>query len=45
MEIDSVTESLTNSSQTRSALVASCPGSAMSIIDELADRDRRKKTS
>ena len=43
METDNASESLTNSSQIRPAPVASCPSTTMSIIDELADRDRRKK--
>jgi len=43
MDIDNASESLTNSSQIRPAPVAPCPGTTMSIIDELADRDRRKR--
>jgi len=43
MEIDNASESLTNSSQIGPAPVAPCPGTTMSIIDELADRDRRKR--
>jgi len=43
MELDNASESLTNSSQIGPAPVAPCPGTTMSIIDKLADRNRRKK--
>ena len=43
MKINNASKLLTNSSQTGPAPVAPCPSTSMSIIDELADRDRRKR--
>ena len=43
MKIDSSSELLTNSSQMEPAPVTPRPGTNMSIINELADHDRRKR--
>ena len=43
MEIDSASESLTDSSPIGPATMSPRPSTAMDIIDELADRERRKR--